>query len=135
MILLLRIESPLAHPCNSKVSCLHGLCRIAKLSNSRELACTRRIHRRHLLSVEDGLIVQGWQFQILLQLKLLGTGLMTDRAERTTPHLIVPILSMHLEQLAVLLKVTDLLLDVDRGRLLVNMEGHLDVFVLQLLLE
>ena len=41
---------------------------------------------------------------------------------------------MKLEQFFVFLVVAELLFDVDRGRLLVNVEGQLDILILELLL-
>ena len=112
---MLRIEASRAQVGNvSDASSCKKRCRHIALPCC-ELACAHG-HAEHtlLVCVENGLVVQRWQFQVLFQFELLGALLVADRArDATTPHFVILVLAMHREQLSVLLEVAHLLLDIN----------------------
>ena len=112
---MLRIEASRTQVGNvSDASSCKKRCRHIALARC-ELACAHG-HAEHtlLVCVENGLVVQRWQFQVLFQFELFGALLVADRARHATaPHFVILVLAMHRKQLPMLFKVTHLLLNIN----------------------
>ena len=121
---------------------LHGV--IAEAVISSEVATFASVHFGHaslaygqltnLLTPEDWLVAERWQLEALLERQLVRALLETDCANGASPHFVILEFTMQIQQLAMVLEVVDLLLDVDGGGLLVDVEGKFDVLVLEALL-
>ncbi len=79
---------------------------------------------------KNRLFTQRWQLELLLDGKFLRADFKANGADRATPDFIVSILAVHLEKLLMLVEISELLLDIDRCRLLVDVECELLVGVI-----
>ena len=76
---------------------------------------------------KDRLVTQRWQLKLVFNWELLWTVLESNCANSASPHFIVLVLAVELEQFLMVFEVSELLPHVDRGRLLVDVESKFHI--------
>lgn len=76
---------------------------------------------------KDRLVTQRWQLKLVFDRELFGTVLESNCANSASPHFIVLVLAVELEQFLMVFEISELLPHVDRGRLLVDVESKFHI--------
>ena len=74
------------------------------------------------LITEHGLVTQRWQLQVLFERDFIRALLETNGSYCATPYFVLSELAMQLQKFSMILEVIDLLLDIDRCCLLMDMK-------------